>query len=654
MKPTGTDDKSAVDQAPLQELLSAAYTMQQHNQRLQTGQPPDAGYSQILKEILEIHELLRSPHLDLREKTALVARRVRQMTQASGSAVGLVNGDQLDYYAATGSAASEAGASMPQDSSLAHECLRTGQVLQCSAAETDPRLSQELCRSLGVKALIAVPVKHEGTIAGVLEVHFSQFNSFHEQEVRTCQLVSALVAESILKPLSQQPGDAVQTTPSPKASNVPRLSNINDTESLLAALEKIRPKLERLAKNPGLASIAPSASASTVHADSEETASSAMGVCRSCGHGMAEDEIFCGLCGSPRQTQHIWSSLLELQQKAEDSARQSEGSVAASGDAFDDPLDVFPSELEEIVAKFSGEPFEKTESESPEVVLPSFAQELVSENASSPNNGSDQESTVRYRYEECALQDKNEFAARAPDPAETTHEAARPFLIEKSPESAPPATETYPPFTGFASDTSLLSLPVESELETPSGSPAPAQDLPASGMQSATGEESSLDQSAPWSSAAKAKEWLEIERNVGRNKDTWFAEKWQQQRANIYLVAASLLLVAVLLGWALPSKPPAGSGREASAGKAHRHEAAPQPDLTLSEKLLVSLGLAEAPAGEVADPGNPDTQVWIDVHTALYYCPGADLYGKTPGGRTASQREAQQDQFQPAMRKACE
>jgi hypothetical protein len=42
------------------------------------------------------------------------------------------------------------------------------------------------------------------------------------------------------------------------------------------------------------------------------------------------------------------------------------------------------------------------------------------------------------------------------------------------------------------------------------------------------------------------------------------------------------------------------------------------------------------------------------VHTALYYCPGSDLYGKTTGGKMASQRDAQQDQFQPALRKSCD
>src|SRR5438270_664916 len=77
------------------------------------------------------------------------------------------------------------------------------------------------------------------------------------------------------------------------------------------------------------------------------------------------------------------------------------------------------------------------------------------------------------------------------------------------------------------------------------------------------------------------------------------------------------------------------------------------PNLTLCEKLLVSLGLAEPPPAPTYQ-GNPATQVWIDVHTALYYCPGADLYSKTDGGKIISQREAQQDQFEPANREACD
>jgi hypothetical protein len=85
----------------------------------------------------------------------------------------------------------------------------------------------------------------------------------------------------------------------------------------------------------------------------------------------------------------------------------------------------------------------------------------------------------------------------------------------------------------------------------------------------------------------------------------------------------------------------------------NKRKPSPDADLSMFDKLLISLGLAEAPEAPEYK-GNPDTQVWVDLHTALYYCPGSDFYGKTVGGKYSSQREAQLDQFEPALRKACE
>jgi hypothetical protein len=91
-----------------------------------------------------------------------------------------------------------------------------------------------------------------------------------------------------------------------------------------------------------------------------------------------------------------------------------------------------------------------------------------------------------------------------------------------------------------------------------------------------------------------------------------------------------------------------------ASGSANRHKPpAPDADLSTFDKLLIGLGLAEAPEAPVYR-GNPETQVWIDLHTALYYCPGSDLYGKTAKGRLSSQRDAQLDQFEPANRKPCD
>lgn len=118
----------------------------------------------------------------------------------------------------------------------------------------------------------------------------------------------------------------------------------------------------------------------------------------------------------------------------------------------------------------------------------------------------------------------------------------------------------------------------------------------------------------------------------------WLAK----HRADLYIGAAVLLLLMVLSGWGMHSD---------QSHVISKHPA--QPSLTLFEKLLVSLGLAETPAAPIY-MGNPNARVWVDLHTALYYCSGSDKYGKTSDGKFTTQRDAQLDQFEPAARKTCE
>ena len=69
-------------------------------------------------------------------------------------------------------------------------------------------------------------------------------------------------------------------------------------------------------------------------------------------------------------------------------------------------------------------------------------------------------------------------------------------------------------------------------------------------------------------------------------------------------------------------------------------------------KMLVDAGLRTVPL--TTYEGNPNTKVWIDLRTALYYCPGSQPYGKTAKGRFANQQDALLDHFEPATRKACD
>ncbi len=152
---------------------------------------------------------------------------------------------------------------------------------------------------------------------------------------------------------------------------------------------------------------------------------------------------------------------------------------------------------------------------------------------------------------------------------------------------------------------------------------------------------------ADWSSATSARDFLEQVADVNRNVLLRF---WNARRGDIYL-AIAVILIACVIRWGMWTNRPV-SATPSPTPTANAPHKATQPDLPIFERMLIALGLADAPEPP-ADKGNPSTQVWVDLHTALYYCPGADLYGKTASGKYTTQREAQLDQFQPAYRKTC-
>jgi putative methionine-R-sulfoxide reductase with GAF domain len=155
-----------------------------------------------------------------------------------------------------------------------------------------------------------------------------------------------------------------------------------------------------------------------------------------------------------------------------------------------------------------------------------------------------------------------------------------------------------------------------------------------------------------WSSAARAQNFLES-LSVTRTPSA-LVRFWRFRRGDFYLAVAIALVVAVI-GWGIWSNySPTGTTNTTSRTAKRARHSASDSDLSMFDRLLVNLGVAEAPDPAPEYRGNPEVQVWVDLNTAQYYCPGADLYQKTPNGKLTTQRQAQLDQFQPASLKACD
>lgn len=198
--------------------------------------------------------------------------------------------------------------------------------------------------------------------------------------------------------------------------------------------------------------------------------------------------------------------------------------------------------------------------------------------------------------------------------------------------------------SGLEPPAELLSEGLEDEF------PDEFEDHPEGDAEASTPEAAALVKQHPanWSSAASAREFLE--QLASDSRSSFLVNLWNTRRGDIYL-AIAVILVACVMWWGMGSRHPVSATATPKSATGAHHKS-PDPGLSLFDRMLISLGLAEAPESP-EDKGNPTVQVWVDTHTALYYCPGAELYGKTPTGKFTTQRAAQLDQFQPASRKAC-
>lgn len=570
--------KPVPDEQTLGKLLEAAYILQEHNREMQEFElsteskrdqveaeaPPAAkkaskspfskngqggDYTLTLAQIVETQHNIQVSKLPLQGAMSLVVERVIEIAGAGGAAIGIVEGTNIHYRAIAGVMTPRKGAIVPIGKSLCSPCVKTNQVLRCSDAEMEFLLDTEECRRRGIASMIAVPVFHDGSVVGGLELYYSTQNAFTDQDVHTCQLMAGLITEALAR----------------NEESTWKKSLADERAAMLEALEKLKPNLAAL--------LGQSVDNTTTAAPETTAPSAAEQACRKCGHKIVGDEQFCGQCGSPRSSDYeppnMQSKVATLWHMQE-SRKKDAGQENPEGE---DGPEEFQEELRRLLSNTS-------------------------------------------------LRDEDE--ALQPESFESSH----PGLHGPEPKMPP----------------ELLNTELENGFEEN------AEESADTGEESPSAEPVALEKTTPrpnWSSAASARAFLEQLASAKRAPS--LIRFWNSRRGDIYL-AIAVILVFCVVRWGIWSGHSVSATGTNAASAAHRKS--PEPELSLFDRVLIQLGIADPPDSP-EDKGNPSAQVWIDTHSGLYYCTGADLYGKTPKGKFATQREAQLDQFQPAYRKAC-
>jgi hypothetical protein len=143
---------------------------------------------------------------DLGAALRLIGERARSLTRGTSAAIALVHKGGVMCRASVGESAPGLGTRLDVNSGLSGECFREGKTMRCDDAENDPRVDLESCRRLGVRSILAAPVRFERDTVGLLMVFAPAPFNFDEGDVAVVESLAHTVVRSMRQAEAVQHG----------------------------------------------------------------------------------------------------------------------------------------------------------------------------------------------------------------------------------------------------------------------------------------------------------------------------------------------------------------------------------------------------------------------------------------------------------------
>lgn len=162
-----------------------------------------ADYTSVLDALDAIRREVVTLGKDQEAALQLIARRAQVFTRASGVAIALSDGSEMTCRATAGSDAPPIGAGLQIGSGFSGECVRSGAPLHCRDSETDLLVDRESCSALGIRSMVAVPIRSSDEIIGLLEVFSPVPNNFSADDEIVLLRLAALLAITVRRTADQ-------------------------------------------------------------------------------------------------------------------------------------------------------------------------------------------------------------------------------------------------------------------------------------------------------------------------------------------------------------------------------------------------------------------------------------------------------------------
>jgi GAF domain len=190
---------SNLDRDAFQNFLANAYATQTSG--LDTGS---------FSALVEMQRFIMGDEFDLDRAMLMIAAHAVRVSNASGVAIALLEGNELVYRAGSGSAANDVGRHVPAVLSVCASDARK-EILKVENAEMDSRVEAEVCRQFGVNSILMLPIYKQQVLVGVLQVQFTDAHAFLDRELRAYRLMLNLLEDAILREQNQQQAGASST-----------------------------------------------------------------------------------------------------------------------------------------------------------------------------------------------------------------------------------------------------------------------------------------------------------------------------------------------------------------------------------------------------------------------------------------------------------
>jgi putative methionine-R-sulfoxide reductase with GAF domain len=156
-----------------------------------------ADYTSTLAALVAVEREIAAVGGDLDRALRLIAERAIAFTHSTGAAVALMDGPEMVCRGSAGPDSPGLGVRFNIGAGFSGECVRTGRTLRCEDTETDPFVDKEGCRALGVRSMVAVPIRRQESVIGLLEIFSPWPAAFGIQDETVMQRLAGMVPQSV-------------------------------------------------------------------------------------------------------------------------------------------------------------------------------------------------------------------------------------------------------------------------------------------------------------------------------------------------------------------------------------------------------------------------------------------------------------------------